>query len=449
MPFYFLAQFMSSQHNKLFILLALGLPIFLGCFDAMAVGLGLTKIAENFQVSLTTVQWVLSAYMICNAAFTMAAGILCDSYDAKWIFLLGYSLFNLTSLSNALSPTMSLLILSRGIQGISVCMMLISSTNLICIYFQKNTVKYFGYWSFFVGAGTVAGPLLGGVLLHYSGWKSIFMINIYLALILTPFVYFKLPNSKRKKTIKNAAYLPVLINTVLLFSISIIILGINQLTKFELIILLLIIGVLSYLKLRDKILFSILKGFSTAPFLSGALSGACSYYALYTWLVITPLFLQKIYSINDLHTGLIMLPYFITFTIAPVLAGHLGIKVNKKLLVLFGLSFNILGSLLIITFYSLTVWHLMFAFFTFGIGNGFVNTSATALALEKVPLEFTGKATAILYASKWISGALGACVATVTWVEFSSPFVALYIAGGACLLSVILIQPKRDHKLPS
>lgn len=429
-----------TEKYKFLILFALGMPVFLGCFDIMAIGIGLQQISSNLNTSITLAGWVLSAYMICNAAATISIGKICDLVDQKKIYIIGYSLFNLASLLSGISPNIMTLIISRGIQGVSICMILISATSLIHLYFEKHTVKYLGLWSFFVGAGTCAGPLLGGILLHYFGWRSIFLVNLVFALFLFPLILKYLPPIRINKQSQKINVGSLLTITGFLLSLSLIFIGHNEFNKNTVMVLVLITITLGYVEYKRRISAILIKSITSLSFINGSLAGVCSYYSLYTWLVITPLYLAKTYGASITLSGFVMLPYFIAFTFSPVFAGYIGIKKDKRNLLLFGLGFNVIGLLLVVALHSLSIWYLCIAHFVFGIGNSFINAPATALALENVPVGQSGRMTSILYAIRWISGAIGSSVASLIWVKFSAPYIAFYIAGGICLVSIASIQ---------
>ncbi len=427
----------KTSYQNTWILLALGLPIFFACFDIMAIGLGINNISKSFNCSITISQWALSIYMICNAAFTIAAGKLCDRYGAKIIFISGYSIFNLCSIINILSPSIYCLIISRGFQGVGCCMMLISSTSLIHLYFKHNLIKFFGLWSFFVGAGTASGSVLGGILIHYYGWPSIFMINLIFAIVVYWLIYQYLSksSSSTKNTTKIKLY-SIFKNTGILVSLFILLMQIPSLKFSDSLLIIVVFIVFAfyyfYLKVKEKNQYIKNNGF-----VAGNIAGITSYFSLYSWLLITPLYLEKHYQLDTIHIGFIMLPYFIAFTITPVLIAQFGLNFTKKNLLVSGLLLNMSTTFLLATKLPFSLLDFSILYFLFGMGNSLINTPATSIALEKIPPEQSGVANSILYTTKWIAGALGACIASLLWLDTLHPLTIMYFSAFFSLISII------------
>ena len=106
-----------SRDRKWFILFAMSMAFFVAAIDGTVMNLAVVWIQSDFHASLSSVQWVLSGFLLSFASFTVAAGKLSDHYGHKRVFTIGVLVFLFFSISGALSQTTWQLIVSRILQG--------------------------------------------------------------------------------------------------------------------------------------------------------------------------------------------------------------------------------------------------------------------------------------------------------------------------------------------
>lgn len=171
---------MEETHNKTekrTVLFVAGFAAFLTPFLGSAVNLALPSMATDFQADAIQLNWVVSGYLLTSAIFLLPFGRLADQVGRKKIFTLGLLLFFLSTLLLAFSPNYTFLMGSRVVQGIASAMIFGTSMAIISSVFQKGERgKAFGIITAMVYVGLSAGPLLGGILTRYLGWRSIFWI---------------------------------------------------------------------------------------------------------------------------------------------------------------------------------------------------------------------------------------------------------------------------------
>lgn len=143
------------------------------------------EIGNSFQMSSSTLAWVSNAYTLTFGGFLLLSGRLSDLIGRKRIFQIGLGLFGLASLVNGLSPSASVLIAARAVQGIGSS--IIAPTTLALMmdaYTGEMRTRAIAYYGATAGIGSSIGLLVGGGLTSFISWRAGFLINVPLAVIL-------------------------------------------------------------------------------------------------------------------------------------------------------------------------------------------------------------------------------------------------------------------------
>jgi DHA2 family methylenomycin A resistance protein-like MFS transporter len=171
--------------GSLLVLLTLAIGFVMAMIDVTAVNVALPDISRNLSVPLTGLVWVIDGYTLTFAALLLAGGALADRFGPKSVYQVGLTLFLLSSALCGAAPSGDVLIGARLLQGVGAAMFMPSSLSLLTHAFEdeRTRIKMFGNWSAMVGASTAVGPLIGGVLVHQFGWRSVFLINLPVGLL--------------------------------------------------------------------------------------------------------------------------------------------------------------------------------------------------------------------------------------------------------------------------
>jgi EmrB/QacA subfamily drug resistance transporter len=164
------------------VLLATVLGSAMASIDATVVGIALPAIGKDFHASLSTLQWVVTAYSLTLAGLLLFSGALGDRYGRKRVFLAGVIWFAVASLICGIAPNAPILIAARAVQGIGAALLTPGSLAILQASFrEQDRSKAIGAWTGFAGIGTAIGPFLGGWLISAASWRLIFFINLPLA----------------------------------------------------------------------------------------------------------------------------------------------------------------------------------------------------------------------------------------------------------------------------
>lgn len=150
----------------------------------------------------TALLWIIDAYSLVFAVLLLSSGALGDRMGAKKVFLLGLILFAVSSLVCSFAPNIAILIAGRAAQGGGAALLAPSSLALIVsLYPDKDQrARAVGIWAGVSGIGFAAGPILGGILVGITGWRSVFILNLpvsVLAIWLSRYIPFSPPRIDR------------------------------------------------------------------------------------------------------------------------------------------------------------------------------------------------------------------------------------------------------------
>ena len=167
---------------------AMMIAVLMDMIDVTIVNVALPTIRRDLGASATQLEWMVSAYMLAFAAALITAGSVGDLLGRKRLFLAGIAGFGAASLCAGLAQTPGQLITARIVQGAAAAVM---TPQLLAtfraIFSDKERGQAFGLYGAILGFAAAIGLLLGGVLTSANlfgwSWRSVFFINIPVALI--------------------------------------------------------------------------------------------------------------------------------------------------------------------------------------------------------------------------------------------------------------------------
>lgn len=183
----------------------LALSMLLSSLGTSIANVALPTLAEAFGATFQATQWIVLAYLLAITATSVAAGRLGDRWGRRRMLLLGLALFTVASLVSGTAPTLRIVVGARAIQGIGAALMMALSVAFIRETVPKEkTGSAMGLLGSTSAIGTALGPTLGGVLIQLLGWRSIFLVNVPLALSTAALIVLRVdadrPSSERRGT---------------------------------------------------------------------------------------------------------------------------------------------------------------------------------------------------------------------------------------------------------
>ena len=165
-------------------LAAVCLGTFLFLLDTTVLSVALPAIGTGLGVPLPTLPWVVDVYTLVLAVLMLPMGSLADRFGARGVYLAGLAVFGAASLACGLAAGPGMLIAARGAQGAGGAAMAVTAFALIgSVYRGPDLGRAMGVFGAVTGLAAAAGPMLGGVLTEYLGWRAIFFLNVPLAVV--------------------------------------------------------------------------------------------------------------------------------------------------------------------------------------------------------------------------------------------------------------------------
>ena len=183
-------------------LIALATGQFLVVLDLSVMSVALPSIQKDFGVGMAQLEWAMMAYMVAGAALAVPAGALGDRTGRRRLYLIGTSIFVVGSAISALSPDMAVLIVGRAIQGVgSGFMGTLALAMLTSAVAHDQIAKLIGLWTAVTSGASAFGPIIGGAMVQFFGWRWMFGINVFLMAAVIPLVLREVPRDTPDKSL--------------------------------------------------------------------------------------------------------------------------------------------------------------------------------------------------------------------------------------------------------
>jgi EmrB/QacA subfamily drug resistance transporter len=172
-----------AANRSLPVLVTCILASSLAFIDGSVVNVGLPAIRANLHGDAAQLQWIINAYLLPLSALLLLGGALGDRFGRRAILIAGITLFALGSAFCGLAPSVLFLMLARIVQGTGAALLLPNSLAILGNAFSGEARgRAIGTWSAVSAMAAAVGPVLGGWLIDTVGWRSIFFINLPIAL---------------------------------------------------------------------------------------------------------------------------------------------------------------------------------------------------------------------------------------------------------------------------
>lgn len=174
----------EDERNAPWVLAATILASAMAFIDSTVVNIALPAMQEEFNVGIERIQWVIETYSLFLSALILLGGSLGDRFGRRRIFLIGTWSFAAASVLCAIAPNLWTLNVARCLQGIGAALLVPSSLAVISASFppsRRGTA--IGTWTAFSALTTALGPPVGGLVIEYTSWRWIFLINAPLAVL--------------------------------------------------------------------------------------------------------------------------------------------------------------------------------------------------------------------------------------------------------------------------
>ena len=178
-------------------LAVVSVTVVLATIDETILNVAIPSLQRDLGASASSLQWILNSYLLVFGGLLLTMGGVGDRFGRARMLRYGLVVFALSSLGAALAQSSAQLIGARAIMGVGGAMMMPATLAIIVNMFkEKELPKAIAIWAMMAGIGVALGPILGGALLKYFYWGSVFLVNVPIAGIAIAASLFLVPDSR-------------------------------------------------------------------------------------------------------------------------------------------------------------------------------------------------------------------------------------------------------------
>ncbi|WP_143531846.1 MFS transporter [Saccharothrix sp. ALI-22-I] len=398
-------------------LVAVCLGTFVLLVDVTILTVALPDMAAGLDASLADLQWVINVYALALAALLLGMGSLADLLGRRRVYLIGLLVYGAGALICALAPTIEMMIAARAVQGVGAAAMFATIVALLGVTYQgRDRGVAFGVWGAVSSAAVAVGPLLGGVLTQYLGWRWIYVLGLVVSLATVVLVRIVLvesrdPGRPRIDLAGMAAF------TVAAGAVTFALIQVNQsgwtaaatLWPLGAGVLALVVFV-AVERRRDHAMLDLrlFRRMSFTGVMVGALLLQAAAFAYLPYLTVG---LRSVLHADPVTTGLVLLPQSVAAFVVSLIAGRFLHRTAPRWSIGIGLVVIGLGALVqAVADFEGGVWVIVPGLIVSGIGVGMATPTLASAAVATVPPQRAGMAGGAVNTFRQLGYALGIAV---------------------------------------
>jgi DHA2 family multidrug resistance protein-like MFS transporter len=387
--------------------------------DLTVLNLAIPRISEELMPSSVQLLWILDIYGFLVAGLLITMGTLGDRIGRRKLLLAGAAGFAIASIAAALSTSAEMLIASRAVMGVAGATIAPSTLSLIFTMFldPKQRTTAIAIWIAAYSAGGAIGPVLGGILLEFFWWGSVFLIGVpvmALLLLIGPRALpeYKDPNARRLDLLSAGLSLLAILGVV--YGLKLIAqdgFGALPIASILVGVVLGAVFVRRQLHLESPIID--VRLFRIRAFSASLGSYFLGIFVVVGYFLLIGQYLQLVLGLTPLVAALWSLPSAIGFIIGSVTAPRYIHRFRPSLIMGGGMAVAAVGAVLLLGVTAsggTSLYLIVGASLVMSIALSPVITLATELIVGSAPPEQAGAATGVSETSGELGGALGIAI---------------------------------------
>ncbi|WP_241712110.1 MFS transporter [Sulfoacidibacillus ferrooxidans] len=416
-PRFPLKFFTSRPNYHWYVVATVCIGAFMAALDGSIITVALPTIDREFNVNVSESAWVALAYLLTLTALLAMFGRIADIVGRRPLYTIGFSIFIIGSALCGASPTLSLLIGFRVLQGIGATMLQANSVAIVTAAVpQKVRGKAIGIQGSALAVGLSLGPAIGGLLIGFFGWRSIFYVNVPVGIIGTALAAMILPIDLHKDASAKSNF-DFLGAFLLAVSLIAFLLGLNQGNDdgwgspiiIGYFVATVLFAVLFYFQEKRHTSPLIDLGlFKIEQLTWGNITGSLSYGVMYGVLYIVPYFFEDVLHKPSSASGLLTTPLPIGMMLLAPVAGKIADKFGSKLPTVTGMGIATLGTIALIFVDDKTnLLFIIIALFFVGVGMGVFTPPNNSSVMGSTPPNRLGVSSGMLNMSRSLGQSVG------------------------------------------
>lgn len=399
--------------NKWLALTGIGLGVLMATLDSSIVNISLPTLIEQLHTSLATVQWVVLAYLLVVTALMLGVARLGDMLGKKRLYMAGVVLFTLGSLLCGAAPNVGWLIGFRALQGLGAVMMQALGMAIVTEVFPaRERGQALGVVGSIVSFGIASGPVIGGLLIGFVGWRSVFLVNVPVGILTFLVVWRVVPSSQARAGQRfDMPGALVLGGTLVAYSLGMTF-GQNQ--GFTSLVTLAMLGA----ALAGLAGFIAVECRSTQPMVNlglfrntlfslNLLMGVLTFVVLAS-LFVLPFFLELVKGLSTQQTGLLVGAVPISMALVAPISGRLSDRYGPRLISVIGLVI-MMGAFwgLSTVAADISIAGYLLRVMPIGVGFGMFQSPNNSAIMGSAPRDQLGVASGLLSLSRTVGQSTG------------------------------------------
>ncbi|WP_286689647.1 MULTISPECIES: DHA2 family efflux MFS transporter permease subunit [unclassified Aeromicrobium] len=393
--------------------------------DGSIVTLALPAVDDDLQAGVAGLQWTVNAYTLALASLILVGGSLGDRYGRRRVFVVGVVWFGAASVLCAVAPTIEVLVAARGLQGVGGALLTPGSLAIISASIRpEDRGRAIGLWSGLAGVTTALGPLVGGTLVDAVGWRSVFWINVPLAVAVVWVTLRHVPESRGAQTRLDVEGAALTVGTLAFLTY-----GLVEQTSWPALVGVVLLVAFVVHQARSPHALVPLSLFADRVFTAANICTFAIYAALSGTMFLLVLQLQYVAGYTPLEAGLATLPLTVLMLLLSSRAGAFGQRVGPRIPMTVGPLVSAAGLLLLLRVGAdARFWVDVLPGATLlGLGITLLVAPLTTAVLAAAPDEQAGIASGINNAVSRTAGLLAVAaippLAGIAGADFASPDV--------------------------
>lgn len=412
------------KNKRIAALIAIAIFTFMTSLDSSIVNIATPIMAKEMNVSSSTIEWVISIYLMIISALIMFFGRLGDIVGKVKVFKIGTIIFTVGSLIAGFKLGFSFLLFGRAIQALGAAMTMSNNFGITTEMFPpQERGRALSILATFFALGSIAGPSLGGLILNTGNWSYIFWINVPVGIIAIVAGIVSLPKDSPKNTNEKldwygtttfAAFIGFFFYALMQGQTqgytNPIILTILTILAIAIILLIVFIAIEHYVKL-PMLNFRI---FKNADFTMGVFSALLAFIVGYFFSILMPYYLVNARSYSAGFAGLLLAIIPLTIAFFGPVGGTLADKFGGEKISIIGLASLTIAQVLILTFnLNSSLWLFIVTSLFYGVGMGLFQPPNNSVIMSSVDKQFLGIAGSVNSLARNFGMELGVSLSTI------------------------------------
>ncbi|MFD7907658.1 MFS transporter [Kitasatospora sp. NPDC059747] len=395
------------------VLAATGAAYVVVLLDASIVNVALPGVSGSLGVGVDGLQWVVNAYTLAFAALLLTGGTLADRWGAQQAYVAGLLLFTAASAGCGLAGGFPALAAGRAVQGAGAAVLVPAALKLIDQAHPEPgpRARAIGVWMSLGAVAMAAGPLVGGGLISWLGWRSVFFVNLPIGL-----AGVWLARSVTGRAVEPVPQrLDVAGQVAAAVALGLPIAALIQGRDWSAVAVLAVLAVSAaaavafvVAEVRSPHPMLPLSLFRSRVFAGSAVVSAASALVFYGLLFVCGLYFQQVRGYSPLRAGLALLPLTATVAVGGFGSARVARLLGPRWSMCAAFGAYAAGALTLLAASPTSpYWHAAAPMVAIGLAGGFISPAATAPALSTVDKARTGIAAAALNTARQTGSALG------------------------------------------